>query len=93
MTPVDEAIMTMVRTMPQTHYLRNSVTQVLDVQTNLRKAFCLWFSSEALAIPDPRWNAFKHEAIQLLENYELYRMYTHKGTCPYNRIWGVLGAL
>ena len=73
MTPVDEVIMTTVRTMAENHDLKKSVSNVLDVETNPKKAFMLWFSSEALAIPDPRWNAFKQEAIWLLEQYELYQ--------------------
>ena len=57
--------MMIVHTMAKNQDLMNSISNVLDVQTNPTKAFMLWFSSEPLAIPDPRWNAFKHEAIQL----------------------------
>ena len=67
MTPVDEAIMTMVCTKAENQDLKNSVSNVLNVQMNPKKAFMLWFLSEVLAIPDPKWNAFKHEAIQLLQ--------------------------
>ena len=63
----------MVHTMAETQDLKNTVSNILDVQTNPKKAFMLWFSSEVLAILDPRWNAFKHETIQLLEQYELYQ--------------------
>ena len=53
MTPVDEAIIMMVRSLAQNQDLRNSIIQVLDVQMNPRKAFCVWFTSEAMAIPEP----------------------------------------
>ena len=66
MTPVDEAIMMMVQSMAQNQDLRNSITQVLDVQSNPRKAFCVWLTSEAVAIPDHRWGTFKTQASLLL---------------------------
>ena len=67
MIPVDDAIMTMVHTMSENQDLKKSVSNVLDVEKNPKKAFMLWFSAEALAIPDPRWNDFKHKTIQLLQ--------------------------
>ena len=73
MTPVDEAIITMVRSLAQNQDLRNTVTQVLDVQMNHRKAFCVWFISEAMAIPEHWWGIFKRQAIQLLQHVEYYQ--------------------
>ena len=64
MTPMDEAIVTMVNTMAQTQDLRASVTQVLDVQKNPGKAFCVWFTSEAMAVLDHWWSTFKQQAIR-----------------------------
>ena len=43
--PVDEAIITMVKSLAQNQDLQSSVTKVLDVQTNPTKAFCMWFTS------------------------------------------------
>ena len=54
MTPVDEAIMSMVPTMTENQDLKKTVSNMLDVE-NPKKAFMLWFSSEALDIYDPRW--------------------------------------
>ena len=66
--------MTMVRTMAQTQDLRTSVTQVLDVQKNPKKAFCVWFTSEAMAIMDHQywWGTFKQQTIQLLQQFKYY---------------------
>ena len=70
---MDEAILTMVRSLAQNQDLQNSVTQVLDFQMNPRKAFCVWFTSESMAIPKHRWGAFKTQAIQLLQQFEYYQ--------------------
>ena len=59
--------MLMVRTVKENQDLKKTVSNVLDVEKNPKKAFVLWFSSEALAIPDQRWQDFKHEAIILLQ--------------------------
>ena len=52
---VDEDIMSMVHTMKENQDLKNSVSDVLDVEKNPKKAFILWFSSEVLAILDHMW--------------------------------------
>ena len=62
--------MSMVRTVKENQDLKKTVNNVLDVEKNPKKAFVLWFSSEALAIPDQRWQGFKHKAIILLQQYE-----------------------
>ena len=73
MTPVDEAIMTMVHTMTKNQDLKKNISNILDVEKNPQKAFVLWFSCEVLAIPDRRWQDFKSEAIKLLQLYEQYQ--------------------
>ena len=62
--------MSMVHTMKENQDLKKTVSNVLDVEKNSKKAFVLWFSSEALAIPDHRWQDFKHQAIVLLQEYK-----------------------
>ena len=52
--------MPLVCTMKENQDLKKTVSKVLDVEKNPKKAFVLWFSSEALAIPDQRWQDFKH---------------------------------
>ena len=69
LNPVDEATMSMVRTMTENQDLKKTISNVLDVEKKTKKAFMLWFSSEALAIHDQRWQDFKHEAIILLQQY------------------------
>ena len=53
--------------MKENHDLKKTVSNVLDVEKKPKKAFVFWFSSEELAIPDQRWQDFKHEAIILLQ--------------------------
>ena len=46
LNPVDEAIMTMVHTLTENQDLKKSISNVLYVEKNPKKAFMLWFSSE-----------------------------------------------
>ena len=62
--------MSTVHTMKENQDLKKTISNVLDVEKNPTKAFMLWFSSEVLAIPDTRWQDFKHDAIILLQQYE-----------------------
>ena len=62
--------MLMVRTMKENQDPKKTVSDMLDVEKNPKKAFILWFSSEAMAILDYRWQDFKHQAIVLLQEYE-----------------------
>ena len=62
--------MSIVRQMKENQELKKSVSDLLEVEKNPKKAFVLWFSSEALAIEDHRWKEFKCQAILLLQQFE-----------------------
>ena len=56
---VDEAIMSMVGQKKENQELKKSISDLFGVEKNPKKAFVLWFSSEALAIEDNKWKEFK----------------------------------
>ena len=60
----------MVCQMKESQELKKSVSNMLEVEKNPKKAFILLFSSESLAIEDHRWKDFKHQAIWLLQQFE-----------------------
>ena len=67
---VDKAIRSMVRQRKENQERKKSVSDVLEVEKNPKKAFVLWFSSRALVIEDHRWKEFKCQAILLLLQFE-----------------------